>query len=99
MYKLLLSWDIKPSLDQEYFEFMVREFAPRITSLGLTPTEAWFCVYGKGPQVVVEGITDNLPTMQKLLDSPEWEALYDKLMTYVEDYSQKVIVGRPDLQI
>lgn len=99
MYKLLLSWDIKPSHDQEYFEFMVREFAPRITSLGLTPTEAWFSVYGEGPQIIVEGVTEDIDTMRKLLDSAEWLALHKRLMEFVDDYKQKVVAGRPDLQI
>ena len=98
MYKLLLSWDIKPGRDQEYFEFMVREFAPRITSLGLTPTEAWFAVYGDGPQMFVEGKTDDLDTMKTLLKSPEWEALHQRLLEYIDDYKQKVVVGRPDVQ-
>ncbi|MFP4322371.1 MAG: hypothetical protein ACLFTK_07950 [Anaerolineales bacterium] len=99
MYKLLLSWDIKPAHDQEYFEFMVREFAPRITSLGITPTEAWFSVYGDGPQIVVEGITDDLQSMRDVLQSDEWKALNKRLMDYVQDYQQKVIAGRSDLQL
>ena len=99
MYKLLLTWDIKPNRDQEYFEFMVREFAPRIASMGLTPTEAWFSVYGDGPQIIVEGITDDLQTMQNLLESEEWKALNARLMNYVESYQQKVVTGRSDLQL
>lgn len=99
MYKLLLSWDIKPTRDQEYFEFMVREFAPRLASMGITPTEAWFSVYGDGPQIIVEGITDNLATMRELLASEEWQALNTKLLEYVVDYKQKVVTGRSDLQL
>ncbi len=99
MYKLLLSWDIKPAHDQEYFEFMVREFAPRISSLGITPTEAWFSVYGEGPQVVVEGITEDLDSMRSVLESDEWKALNKRLMEYVQDYHQKVVPGRSDLQL
>lgn len=99
MYKLLLSWDIKPSLDQDYFEFMVREFAPQITNMGLTPIEAWFSAYGDGPQIIVEGMTEDRKTMQTLLESDEWKALLVKLMEYVDDYQQKVIIGRPDLQL
>jgi hypothetical protein len=99
MYKLLMSWDIKPTRDQEYFEFMVREFAPRIASMGITPTEAWFSVYGEGPQIIVEGVMDDLDTMRKLLASDDWQTLNKKLMEYVQDYRQKVVAGRPDLQL
>ncbi|NLF77328.1 MAG: hypothetical protein GX573_16655 [Chloroflexi bacterium] len=99
MMKLLLSWDIKPGRDQEYFEFMVREFAPGITKLGLTPTEAWFAVYGDCPQILMEGITDDLETMRGMLTSNDWEALYDKLMTYVDNYQQKIVRATAGFQI
>jgi len=99
MYKVILSWDIKDNFDQEYFEFMVREFAPRITALGLTPTEAWFSVYGDGPQVIVECVSDDLEATRKILKSQEWDALYQRLLHFVTNYKQKIIIGRPDLQI
>ena len=99
MMKLLLSWDIKPGRDQEYFEFMVREFAPGITKLGLTPTEAWFAVYGDCPQILMEGITDDLETMRGMLTSNDWEALYDKLMTYEDNYQQKIVRATAGFQI
>jgi hypothetical protein len=99
MIKLLLSWDIKTGQDQEYFEFMVREFAPGITRLGLTPTEAWFAVYGDCPQILMEGITEDLPTMRKLLSSEEWMALYNQLLRYVENYQQKIVHANAGFQI
>ena len=99
MYKMILSWDIKPEQDQEYFEFMVREFAPKITSLGITPIEAWFSIYGDVPQIIIEGTAEHLHTIRDLVESKEWKALHNKLMGFVENYSQKVVVGRPDLQI
>jgi hypothetical protein len=99
MIKLLLSWDIKPGHDQEYFEFMVREFAPGITKLGLTPTEAWFAVYGECPQILMEGITEDLGIMRKLLASDDWSTLYDKLLTYVDNYQQKIVRASTGFQI
>lgn len=99
MFKLLLSWDIKPGRDQEYFEFIVREFAPGITKLGLKPTEAWFAVYGDCPQILMEGITDDLETMRALLASETWEQLYEKLQTYVDGYQQKIVRANAGFQI
>jgi len=99
MFKLLLSWDIKPGRDQEYFEFIVREFAPGITRLGLKPTEAWFAVYGDCPQILMEGITEDLDTMRALLASDTWQQLYEKLLTYVDDYQQKIVRANAGFQI
>ncbi len=99
MFKLLLSWDIKPGRDQEYFEFIVREFAPGITRLGLKPTEAWFAVYGDCPQILMEGITEDLDTMRDLLQSETWKQLYEKLLTYVDHYQQKIVRANAGFQI
>ncbi|RPJ01090.1 MAG: hypothetical protein EHM39_03810 [Chloroflexi bacterium] len=99
MIKLLLTWDIKPGRDQEYFEFMVREFAPGITRLGLTPTEAWFAVYGECPQILMEGVANDVSIIRELLDSPDWQTLHEKLLTYVDNYQQKVVRASSGFQI
>jgi hypothetical protein len=99
MIKLLLSWDIKPGQDQEYFEFMVREFAPGLTRLGLTPTEAWLTVYGECPQILMEGVADDVSTVQRVLDSDDWAALHDKLLGYVDNYTHKIVRAGAGFQI
>lgn len=101
MVKLLLSWDILPDRDQEHFEFMIREFAPRLTAMGVRPIEAWFTLYGRenNPQIVVEAVADDVAKMRQVLDGPDWERLKESLLTYVTNYNQKVIRGRPDLQL
>ena len=97
--KLLMSWDIKPGLDAEYFEFVVREFVPGITRLGLQPTEAWFTLYGDCPQVLTGGIAEDLPTMKDILLSEEWQKLYGRLLEYVHNYEQKIVRAASGLQL
>ena len=97
--KIIMSWDIKQGHDQEYFEFVVREFAPGITRLGLTPTEAWFAIYGQCPQIMMAGITSDYNTMKSFLDSKEWKDLHERLMQYVSNYSQKIVRFSPNFQL
>lgn len=99
MMKLLLSWDIKPGQDQEYFEFMVREFAPGITRLGLTPTEAWLAVYGECPQILMEGVAGNREVIDEMLASEDWDDLHGKLMGYVDNYQQRIVHASAGFQI
>lgn len=101
MIKLLLSWDIKPNRDQEHFEFIIREFAPRLTAMGVRPIEAWYTVYGRedNPQIIVEAIADDLDKMRAVLKSPEWDELKESLLKYVNNFKQKVIRGRPTFQL
>jgi hypothetical protein len=99
MVKLLMSWDIRPGRDAEYFEFVVREFVPGITRLGLQPTEAWFTIYGDRPQVLTGGITEDLDSMQRILNSKEWQKLHSRLLEMVTNYRQKIVRATGTLQI
>jgi hypothetical protein len=89
--KLLMSWDIKPGVEQEYFEFVVREFVPGITKLGLQPTEAWYTVYGNCPQILTAGVAETSDAIRKILATEEWQALQDKLESFVDNLERKVI--------
>jgi hypothetical protein len=97
--KIIMSWDIKQGRDQEYFEFVVREFAPGITRLGLQPTEAWFSIYGDCPQIMMGGITSDFGTMKTLIDSKEWKELHDRLLQFVNNYQQKIVRFSPGFQL
>jgi hypothetical protein len=92
--KILMNWDIKTGHDQDYFEFVVREFVPSMNKLGLEITDGWYTVYShndKTPQILAGGIVDNFEQMQEILASDEWAQMHDKLMDYVENYSHKVV--------
>ncbi len=91
--KLLMQWDIKPEHEQDYFEFVVREWVPGITRLGLEPTGAWYTAYSatERSQILTEGIAEDLETMREILESTDWQQLHEKLMEYVHNYEQKVV--------
>ena len=91
MVKLLMGWDIKSGREQQYFEFVVREFAPGLMRLNLQPTEAWYTVYGKGSQIVTGAVADDLETMRRILAGDDWHKLRDQLLEYVTNFQQKVI--------
>src|SRR5512141_157670 len=99
MIKLLMSWDIKSGREQPYFEFVVREFAPGLMRLGLQPTEAWYTVYGKGPQILTGAVTEDMDTMRRILDSEDWHALREKLMGFVTNFSSKVVQATGRFQL
>ncbi len=89
--KLLMTWDIAPEREQEYFEFVIGEFIPGVQRLGLEPTEAWATIYGEYPQIMVAMLAPDLPDAQRVLNSVEWGKLREQLFTFVKNYSSKVI--------
>ncbi len=99
MIKLLMSWDIKAGREQPYFEFVVQEFAPGLTRLGLQPTEAWYTVYGDGPQILTGAVANDLDTMHQILASDDWRQLRQRLQEFVSNFQQKVVQASGRFQI
>ena len=99
MYKLLMSWNIRPGREDEYFEFVVQEFGPMLIKLGVRPTDAWYTQYGEDPQILKGGVAEELESLQRALSSDEWRKTKKKLLTYVTDYSQKIIRANGGFQL
>jgi hypothetical protein len=96
--KLLMSWNIRPDQEASTLEFMAHELAPAIQELGITPTEAWYTVYGEQPQILVGAVSDDLETMREVLAGPKWQELMDKLDKHVVNYQQKVVTAKGRFQ-
>ncbi len=99
MVKLLMTWDIRPGKESEYFEFVVQEFGPKLVRLGIQPTEAWYTVYGGGPQILAGGVTEDRASLDRALQSEDWQKLKKKLLTYVTNFSAKVVKNTGNFQL
>jgi hypothetical protein len=100
--KLIMYWDIQAGRDQEYFEFVVREWVPETTRLGLKTVGAWYSVYVREEnetRIMVESLTDDLPSMRTILRGDDWRDIQDRLLKYVENYRQKVVYTSGDFQM
>ena len=92
--KLIMTWDIIPEHEQEYFEFVIREFIPGVQRLGWELTDAWATVFGNQPQILVGATLSSLNRARQMLASPEWISLHTKLLDYIENYTQKIVPAR-----
>ena len=97
--KLLMTWDILPGKEQEYFEFHVREFIPALENIGLNLNEAWITVYGAGPKLSAEAVLPTLDQAANLIGSSGWDDLYMQLGDYAENFDYKVIPAQKSWQI
>jgi hypothetical protein len=93
-----MTWDIISGREQEYFEFVVRDFLPRMQQLGLEPSDAWFTMYGDQPQIMVTAQMANLAAIEQAINSNEWQSLVNELLDYVENYAYKVVPARTGFQ-
>ncbi len=96
--KLIMTWDIAPGREQEYFEFVVREFMPGVQKLGFELSDAWATVYGSRPQILVGAVLPTGSKAQQLLRSSEWKDLNNRLLDFVTNYAQKIVPSRGGFQ-
>ncbi len=99
MVKLLMSWDIRPGQESTYLDFVASEFAPALVQLGLEPTEAWYTVYGQGPQILAGGVAEDMEAMRDILENPAWDELREKLSRYVMNFDYKVVPATGRFQL
>jgi hypothetical protein len=97
--KLIMTWDILPGREQEYFEFVVREWIPGMQRLGLEPSDAWFTMYGEQPQILASAQINSISSLDQILKSTDWDSLTRRLLDYVEDFKYKVVQARTGFQL
>ena len=88
--KLIMTWDIATEQEQEYFEFVVREFIPGVQRLGFELSDAWATVYGSQPQIMVGAVLPSMTKVKQVMRSSEWKNLKHQLQDFVQNYSQKL---------
>ena len=96
--KVLMTWDIAPEREQEYFEFVIGEFVPGVQRIGLQPVEAWATMYGDQPQIQVGLVAEDVMSARRALNSAEWLRISEQLMAFVRNYSQKIVPARGGFQ-
>jgi hypothetical protein len=94
-----MTWDILPGREQEYFEFVVRDFIPGMQRLGLEVSDAWFTMYGEHPQILAAAQMPNLGALNQVLESTDWADLVKLLMDYVEDFKVKIVPAQAGFQL
>jgi len=94
MTRLVFSWNIKADAETAYFEFVVQELAPKLVKLGIRPTEAWYTVYGAGPQIIMPAVVADHESLDRVLASEQWEELIERLKTFVTDYQLHILDER-----
>jgi hypothetical protein len=94
-----MTWDILPGREQEYFEFVVRDFVPGMQRLGIQPTEAWYTTYGQRPQILTGGVAADRQTMEQALSGDAWKALRGKLLEYVTNFEYRVVQAEGGFQM
>jgi hypothetical protein len=94
-----MTWDIQPGREQDYFEFVVRDFIPGVQRLGMEPSDAWFTMYGNSPQILAAMQMPTINSLTGVLKSGEWSDLTGRLLEYVNNFQYKIVQARTGFQM
>jgi hypothetical protein len=94
-----MTWDILPGQEQEYFEFVVRDFIPSAQKMGLELSDAWYTAYGSHPQILAAGQMPSIQSLEEIINSTQWKELTSRLLDLVENYQYKIIQARGGFQM
>ena len=90
-HKLIMTWDIANGKEQEYFDFLVHTFVPRMNQLGFELTDAWATIYGDCPQVMVTAVLPDELEAERRMSQNDWLVLIDQLEGFVTDLEMKLV--------
>ena len=96
--KILISYDVVPELQQAYYEFVLGEMIPTAQTMGLALSEAWHTAYGDYPIRLNGFVARDKETCDRILNSPEWHTLEEKLKRFVIGYKRKIAPYRDGFQ-
>ena len=99
MFRLIMTWNIRQGKETEYLEFITQDFVRLIVSMGFHPLDAWYTVWGEGPQVMASGVTKDLQTVEEALQSDDWKKLRDGLDEFVINFGYKVVEASGGFQL
>ena len=94
-----MRWNVRPETESQYFEFLVHEFIPGLNRLGIGDIEVWYTAYGNCEQKLASGVAQSSDQMKRALRSEEWHKLHEKLHSFVNEYSHKVIPATKGFQV
>lgn len=98
-YKLLISYDVRPELLNEYRQFVLGEYIPFLGSMGMQISQAWHTAYGAAPSRLLEFVCRERDTVMSLFQDDNWESFNEQLESFVEGLNYKVVPYKDRFQI
>jgi len=95
-YKLILTYDMQPEVQDTYLQFMLGELVPAVQSLGLQMSGAWHTAFGHYPARLIEFLGEDQAAINTALETPLWNSMEKRLKTYVVNYTKKIVQVRND---
>ncbi len=99
MVKLIVTWNIRDGQESEFLEFVNNDFTRLFLAMNVQPTEAWYAIWGQGPQAMICGVSKDQAAMEASMASSEWEEVRTKISQFAENVAYRVVAKSDGFQL
>ena len=96
--KLLVTYNIKPNREAEYYRYVLGEFLPQLQNMGLLMTEGWHTAYGDYPVRLLVFKAGEGTEIKQVLKSSEWITGKETLLKLVTNYEEQLVPAKNSFQ-
>ncbi|RMG71023.1 MAG: hypothetical protein D6711_16200 [Chloroflexi bacterium] len=98
-HRLMLIYDINPRYQNEYYNYILREFIPMLQRMNVYMLYAWQ-VIGKGhPERQIEFVCESETIIRSVLASDEYQQAEEKLKHYTLNFRRKLVLFENRCQV
>ena len=99
MVKLIITWSIRDGKESEFLEFINNDFTRLFLAMNVQPTEAWYAIWGQGPQAMVCGVAKSQAAMEGSLTGNEWVDIRAKIAQFADEIRYRVVEKSDGFQL
>jgi len=97
--KLIVTWNIRDGKETEFLDFINNDFTRLFLAMNIQPTEAWYAIWGQGPQAMICGVARDQAAMETAMSGPEWEEANAKIAQFAKDVRTRVVEKTDGFQL
>ncbi|MEW6530623.1 MAG: hypothetical protein AB1473_07290 [Thermodesulfobacteriota bacterium] len=86
-------WDVIPGKLDQYSEFVMNEYNPALTKMGLKLLGGYYVIVGQGPHIIAVATIEEQDYLRKILSTEEYRLISGKLLTLVNNYGSRLWVS------
>lgn len=98
-HRLMLIYDIKQQLQNEYYEYILRDFIPNLQRMNVYMLYAWQVISENHPERQIEFVCESGGIMKDVISSEAYHQAEEKLKEYTTNFRRKIVIFENRCQV
>lgn len=98
-HRLMLIYDINPQFQNEYYDYVLRDFIPSLQRMNIYMLYAWQVIGDDHPERQIEFVCESETIIRTVLASDAYQQAETKLKDYTMNFRRKLVLFENRCQI